>query len=302
MRIGLITQLHGRPGGDTPPPTWSSIRERALLAEDVGFDMFVYEDVLMYRGEEATDGVWESVAISAAVAEATSTLSFGQSVINSPYRSPAMTVSIAETLNEISGGRYVLGIGAGNSPTSDYEGFGFATDKRYSRFAEAIEIIHSLARTGSVDFQGDFYSAKEGEIILRGPSDLWINVAAGGPKMLDLVAQYADAWNWWAWDETIEQCSARLLPILERLNDACMTQGREPESLERTLDVYSIIAPGLEADTGMDNPIRGSAPEIASAIGALGSLGIDEVRCDVFPKTPAGIEAMAPVVAMVHDL
>ena len=74
--------------------------------------MFVYEDVLMYRGEEATDGVWESVAISAAVAEATSTLRFGQSVINSPYRSPAMTVSIAETLNEISGGRYVLGIGA----------------------------------------------------------------------------------------------------------------------------------------------------------------------------------------------
>lgn len=302
MRIGLINQLHGRPDGDTPPPTWDSLRQRALVAEEVGFDMFVYEDVLMYRGEEATNGVWESVAISAAIAEATSTLRFGQSVINSPYRSPAMTVSIAETLNEISGGRYVLGIGAGNSPTSDYEGFGFPTDKRYSRFAEAIEIIHTLARTGSVDFQGDFYSVKEAQIVLRGPADLWINIAAGGPKMLDLVAQYADAWNWWTWDETVEECSARLPPMLEKLDDACIARGREHDSLERTLDVYSVVAPGFDADTGMDNPIRGSADEIAAAIGALGDLGFDEIRCDVFPKTPAGIEAMAPVVDIVHEL
>ena len=71
MRIGLINQLHGRPNGDTPPPTWASIKERALVAEQAGFDMFVYEDVLLYRGEEATNGVWESVAISAAIAEAT---------------------------------------------------------------------------------------------------------------------------------------------------------------------------------------------------------------------------------------
>ena len=72
MRIGLITQTHGRPGGDRPVPTWASIKERAVLAEQVGFDMFVYEDALMYKGDSGTMGVWESVALSGAIAEATS--------------------------------------------------------------------------------------------------------------------------------------------------------------------------------------------------------------------------------------
>ena len=78
MRIGLITQLHGRPDGDTPAPTWESIRERATTAEAVGFDMFVFEDALLYRGDQTTDGVWESVSIAAAVAATTSRISLGQ--------------------------------------------------------------------------------------------------------------------------------------------------------------------------------------------------------------------------------
>ena len=302
MRIGLINQLHGRPNGDAPPPTWASIKERALVAEQAGFDMFVYEDVLLYRGEEATNGVWESVAISAAIAEATSTLRFGQSVMNSPYRSPAMTVSIAETLNEISAGRYVLGIGAGNTADSDYEAFGFPTDKRYSRFAEAIEIIHTLTRQGTVSFDGDYYQVKESEIVLRGPSPLWINIAGGGPKMLGLAAKYADAWNWWVWGETTTDAVARLQPLIDQLDAACATEDRDPASLERTLDVYTVVAPGFEPDADLDNPIHGSAEDIAAALGTFGDLGIAEVRCDVYPKTPAAIEAMAPVVDLVHKV
>ena len=80
----------------------------------------MFEDALLYRGESATNGTWESMAIAAALAEATSTIEFGQSVINAPYRSPAMLASIATTLDEISGGRYVLGIGAGNTDDVDY--------------------------------------------------------------------------------------------------------------------------------------------------------------------------------------
>lgn len=160
MRIGLVTQLHGRPDGDTPAPSWESISRRATTAEAVGFDMFVFEDALLYRGEETTDGVWESVSIAAALAATTSTINLGQSVINSPYRSPAMTAKIADTIDEISGGRFVLGIGAGNTEDSDYEAFGFPTDRRYSRFAEAIQIIHGLLRNGEIDFEGEFYTAR----------------------------------------------------------------------------------------------------------------------------------------------
>jgi alkanesulfonate monooxygenase SsuD/methylene tetrahydromethanopterin reductase-like flavin-dependent oxidoreductase (luciferase family) len=303
MRIGLINQLHGRPDGDVAAPTWNSVRERALTAEEAGFDVFVFEDALLYEGEETRDGVWESVSVAAALAAATERIGLGQSVVNSPYRSPAMTAKIAETLDEISGGRYVLGIGAGNTPDSDYEAFGFPTDRRYSRFAEAIQIIHSLLKTGRADFAGEFYSAKQAELVLRGPRPQGppINIAAGGPRMLGLVARYADAWNWWGWDETFDQIKERLKPLIDQLQAACEEEGRDPGSLERTFDLYSVVAPGFDTSVAdMTNPVSGSADEIAEQLLRLGDLGFAEVRCDVFPQTTAAITAMQPVVELVQ--
>jgi len=308
MRIGLITQLHGRPGGDTPAPSWESISKRAITAEAAGFDMFVFEDALLYRGEEATDGAWESVSIAAAVAATTNRIDFGQSVVNSPYRSPAMTAKIADTIDEISGGRFVLGIGAGNTDDSDYEAFGFPTDKRYSRFAEAIQIIHGLLKNGEIDFEGEFYSAKRAELVLRGPRPQGppINIAAGGPKMMQLVAKYADAWNWWGWGETLEQLKDRLRPLIELLEQACETEGRDPSTLGRTFDLYTIIPEGFTAKDmntyglEMKQPVAGTSEEIADFILSIGALGFGEVRCDVFPKTSAAIDAMRPVVEIVH--
>lgn len=303
MRIGLINQLHGRPNTDVPAPSWDSIRERATVAETVGFDIFVFEDALLYRGEESADGSWESVSVAGAIAAATSRIGFGQSVINSPYRSPAMTAKIADTLDEISAGRYVLGIGAGNTADSDYEAFGFPTDRRYSRFAEAIHIIHGLLKNGSIDFEGEFYTAKQTELVLRGPREKGppINIAAGGPKMLQLVARYADAWNWWSWDETVPEIATRLRPIVSTLETACEDVQRDFSSLERTFDLYTVVPSGFGADgLEIQNPVIGSPEEIASFILSLGELGFDEVRCDVFPKTTAAIEAMQPVVELVH--
>lgn len=303
MRIGVIAQLHGRPGGALEP-SWESINRLATVAERVGFDMFVFEDVLMYRGDEATDGCWESMTIAGALAASTSRIRLGQSVINAPYRSPAMTASMATTLDEISDGRYVLGIGAGNSPTSDYEGFGFPTDRRYSRFAESIEVIHTLLRTGAVDYDGDFHFAKRAELVLRGPSPSGppINIAAGGPRMLRLVARYGDAWNWWGWDETIDEIIGRMSPLVAELERACVEVGRDSTEIERTFDLYSVVAPGFSADaSAMSQPVSGSADEIAETLLSLRALGIDEVRCDLTDKTEAGIEAMAPVVEALHN-
>jgi alkanesulfonate monooxygenase SsuD/methylene tetrahydromethanopterin reductase-like flavin-dependent oxidoreductase (luciferase family) len=244
------------------------------------------------------------MTIAGALAASTSRIRLGQSVINAPYRSPAMTASMATTLDEISDGRYVLGIGAGNSPTSDYEGFGFPTDRRYSRFAESIEVIHTLLRTGAVDYDGDFHSAKRAELVLRGPSPSGppINIAAGGPRMLRLVARYGDAWNWWGWDETIDEIIGRMGPLVAELERACVEVGRDSTEIERTFDLYSVVAPGFSADaSAMSQPVSGSADEIAETLLSLRALGIDEVRCDLTDKTEAGIEAMAPVVEALHN-
>jgi alkanesulfonate monooxygenase SsuD/methylene tetrahydromethanopterin reductase-like flavin-dependent oxidoreductase (luciferase family) len=306
MRIGLVNQLHGRPGGKSPAPDWESITHRASAAERVGFDSFVFEDALLYRGKEATNGVWESMSIAAALAASTTDIHIGQSVINSPYRSPAMTASLATTLDEISGGRYIFGIGAGNTPDSDYEAFGFPTDHRYSRFAEAIEIIHSLLKTGKADFDGEYYTVRDAELVLRGPHPQGppINIAAGSPKMLRLAAKYGDAWNWWGWDETLEQLSNRLKPIIDQLEQACEATERDPADLVRTVDVYTVVPEAFRdsdrGDLGMEKPVLGSSQEISEFLLGLGELGFEEARVDLWPKTTAAIEAMEPVVSAVH--
>jgi alkanesulfonate monooxygenase SsuD/methylene tetrahydromethanopterin reductase-like flavin-dependent oxidoreductase (luciferase family) len=309
MRLGLINQLHGRPDGAIRAPSWRSISERAAAAEAAGFDIFVFEDALLYRREEATDGVWESVAIAAAVAATTRHINLGQSVVNSPYRAPAMMAKIAETIDEISGGRFVLGMGAGNTPNSDYEAFGIPTDKRFSRFAEAIQIIHGLLKNGEVDFEGEFYSAKQAELVLRGPRQNGppINIAAGGPKMLELTARYGDAWNWWGWDETLEQIMVRLRPIIEVLEQACEAEDRDPSTLARTFDLYTVVPEAFKNRIGnfpglqVEQPVTGTSAEIAEYILSLGELGLEEIRCDVWPKETAAVEAMERVVEIVHS-
>lgn len=308
MRLGLINQLHGRPDGATPAPSWKSISERAAAAEAAGFDVFVFEDALLYRGAGGTDGVWESVAIAAALAATTTRMDLGQSVVNSPYRSPAMMAMIAETIDEISGGRFVLGIGAGNTPDSDYAAFGFPSDKRYSRFAEAIQIIYSLLKNGEFDFDGEFYSVKQAELVLRGPRPNGppINIAAGSPKMLRLVARYGDAWNWWGWDETLDQLRVRLGPIIDQLERACEAEERDSSTLVRTFDLYTVVPEAFKSQIGdasgvpLEHPVTGTAAEIAEYILSLAEFGLEEVRCDVWPKEKAAVEAMEAVVEMVH--
>jgi alkanesulfonate monooxygenase SsuD/methylene tetrahydromethanopterin reductase-like flavin-dependent oxidoreductase (luciferase family) len=278
------------------------VSELAQTAEASGFDSFVFEDALLYRSESATDGSWESVSIAAALAVATERIHIGQSVVNSPYREPALMAKIADTLDEISGGRYIFGIGAGNTATSDYLAFGAPTDRRYSRFAEGIEIIHSLLKTGRVDFQGEFYSARDAELVLRGPRKGGppINIAGSGSKMLRLVARFADAWNWWTYNETLAEVTERMGPIVSELETACYETGRNPEDIDRTIDVYTIVPPGMPVPEGSDGLVSGSAEEIAGYLVGLQDLGFTEARCDLTAKTPAGVRAMANVVAMVH--
>ncbi len=297
MKIGLINQLHGASDGRWPSPTWESLRERALAAEAVGFDSFVYEDALLYRNGESSKGSWAAVAIGSALAAVTSRIGIGTSVMNAPYRSAAMMANIAQTIDEVSGGRFIFGIGCGNTPT-DYEAFGFPTDHRVSRFEEALQIIHGLLKEGTVNFEGRFHSAKNSELALNAPRPQGppIIVAAGKPRMLRLAARYGDVWNWWTYDSRgPEQHS--LNPIIDELERACDDEGRDPSTLGRCLDFYSVDAL-RDGDNGA--AVTGSAAEIAERLLAFRVLGFDEVRCDVQPWTTEGIQAMEDVVKLVH--
>lgn len=298
MRIGLIVGIHGHRGA---APTWDLVREQVLAAELAGFDLAVIEDALLAASDDGgSEGYWESVSMAGALAAATQTIELGHSVINAPYRSAGLTAKIAETLDEISGGRFFLGIGLGN--TSDYDQFGVPADRRFSRFAETMEIIHGLLRTGRVDVDGVFQYARGAELKPRGPRPAGppIVIAGKGPKMLRLTAQYADGWNWWSVGAPDLE---PLRPIVDELERACEEVGRDPRTLRRTLDVYSLDP--LGAFSGDEVPIAGDPDEMADALLRFGELGFDEVRVNVFPvrsfdELPRVIEALGGVVERLH--
>ena len=301
MRIGLVMGLHGGPPESSrEAPRWEGIRRQARAAEAAGFDLVVLEDALLYRDEDETVGYWESIVVAGALAAATECIQIGHSVLKGPYRSPALVAKIAETLDEVSGGRYVLGLGRGNVPDHDYAAFGFSGGDRTARFEEALHIIHGLLKDGRVDFAGSHWSAREADLVMRGPRSQGppIVVAAKGPRMLRLAARYADGWNWW----TDAPDLGPLRPVVDELERACAEVGRDPLTLPRSLDVYSLDPLGRFPDQAA----FGAGPErIAEQLLAFGELGVEEVRVNLYhPPDDLAVldEALARLSGVVATL
>jgi len=293
--IGVYIRLFGRRGDDGATPSWQSIRDAAIAAEAAGFDRVVLEDALLYEADAGNLGLWDPIAIAAAVASATSSIGIAHAVLNNPYWHPGIVARAAATLDEISGGRYRLGIGLGNTP-DDYPRFGIAADRRLSRFEESIQVIRDLLRTGRAQFDGEFVHVPDGELPLRGPSPTGppIVIAAGKPKAMRAAARWADEWNWW----TTEPAGYESMrPLVEELERACEEVGRDPATLGRSLDVYSIKPPSASASNS-------SATEAAGTLLGWRDLGFQEVRVNVAVPDAWSIAdafaAVADVVRLAH--
>ena len=132
---------------------WPELRDMAQTAESVGFDSLWLGDHLLYRRPDGNVGPWEVWTSLAGIAEATTRVEIGPLVASTSFHSPPMLAKMAATVDEISSGRLILGLGAGwNEP--DYTAFGFPYDQRVSRFEEAFTIIRTLLRDGHIDFEG----------------------------------------------------------------------------------------------------------------------------------------------------
>jgi alkanesulfonate monooxygenase SsuD/methylene tetrahydromethanopterin reductase-like flavin-dependent oxidoreductase (luciferase family) len=294
MRVGLALRMEEKRVGETIP-RWEHMLAQTLAAERADFDIVTIADAVTDKGR----GFWEAMTLAGALAASTTSIGIAHSVVNPPYREPAVVARAAETLDEISGGRYTLGIGAGNTP-DDYRMFDMDADPRFSRFAERLEVIVSLLRMGTVDFDGQFEHAHADWWSPRGPRPQGppVVVAAGGPKMVALTARLADGWNWWA---DTGGAPDHLPPILEQLNRSCEEAGRDPSSVERSIDMYSFDPLGM---TDQPQFATGSAEEMAAPIVQLADLGIDEVRIEVVAersKLAEATEAMSDVVYLVHS-
>ena len=158
MKVGWTVLLADYIGqGQTP--RYTHIRDMARQAEAVGFDSIWLYDHLLYRSAgHDTIGIWECWTILSALAEATERVELGTLVACNSFRNPALLAKMAITLDEVSNGRFILGLGAGwNQP--EYDAFGIPFDHLVDRFEEALQIIRPLLKEGRVDFQGEVLSS-----------------------------------------------------------------------------------------------------------------------------------------------
>ena len=280
-------------------PRWAQIAEMAHVAEDVGFDSFWMPDHLTYHFDNVhPQGGWDVWSLLAGIAAITQKIEIAPLVACSSFRNPALIAKMADTIDEISGGRFILGLGAGwHKP--EYEMFGFPFDHRVSRFEEALQIIAPLLRTGKVDFEGKYYSARECELRPRGPRPAGppILIGGGGDRMLRLTATYADAWNLDRKNDVTE-----VMGWKEKVDAACREVGRDPKTLSRYIgiqvDLLNETREAMQPRQFVQHPwpLVGTPEELAARIRAYRAAGVEHMIVLVNPESAAGIEAFGPVL------
>lgn len=294
------------------PYSWAETRALALRAEDGGFESLWLYDHLLYRepGEPA-QGIWECWTFLSALAEVTQRVQLGTLVSCVLFRNPALLAKMAVGVDEVSGGRVILGLGAGwNAP--EFEAFGIPFDHRTSRFEEALHIIHPLLTKGQVDFEGTYYTARNGELAPRGPRPHGPPLLLGtwGPRGLRLTAEYASMWNagYLSHDASLEEAIATV-------DAACRAVGRDPATLAKT-SLIAVTFPDLggpaiqreeesiqlnAAQTVKFQMLAGTPASLAERFLGYERLGLAHVMLEVHPFTREAIDRVAEARCLYRE-
>ena len=266
--------------------TFEETRAFASIAEGVGLDSIWVFDHLLFRFEgEPDEGPHEAWTTLTALAPVVPRVELGALVMCSSFRPAGVMAKMAATLDDLSGGRLTLGIGAGwHAP--EYEAFGLPFDHRVGRFAEDLEIIARLLRGETVDLDGQWRQYRRAVLLPPPARRTPILVASKGERMLRLTATWADAWNT-AW---FDQVDDRLRGRLRDLDAACDDVNRDRAALRRTIGIR-LHEPGEGADDreGTDTDAAG----LADLLDELEDAGFADAIIWSLAKTPVALERIA---------
>jgi probable F420-dependent oxidoreductase len=284
---------------------WPELLDMARAADDVGFDSVWVGDHLLYRGPgQDPRGPWEAWSVLAGLAAATTRVTLGPLVACTAFHNPAVLAKQAATVDEISGGRLIVGLGAGWNET-EFRAFGIPFDHRIDRFEEAFTIIRGLLKEGAVDFEGRYHAARDCELLPRPsrPGGPPILVGSNGPRMLRITMAHADAWNSWYTDTGNRPKG--IAPLRQIVDDACRDVGRDPREVERTVAVHVRLPGGrgrVMGDTSARQavePLSGSVDAIADGLRAYAGVGIAHLQLVLDPISRRSIEQMAPALQIL---
>ena len=280
---------------------WPEYVAMARRAEELGYDTLWLGDHLLYRfADGSTRGPWEAWTMLSALAAATSRIRLGPLVAATAFHAPAMLAKMAATVDEVSGGRLMLGLGAGWNET-EFRAFGFPFDHRIDRFEEAFTILRTLLREGAIDFDGRYYQARDCELLPRParPGGPPLLIGSRGERMFRITLPHVDAWNVWFSDTG--NSPAGVPPLRDLVDRVCRDVGRDPATVERTVAVQVRLTGGtgrFQADFAkpIHPSLSGSAEDMAAGLRAYADEGIAEIQAVLDPINLASLEEFAAVL------
>lgn len=283
---------------------WPELFSMARTAEAVGFDSVWLGDHLLYDLPGGlTRGPWEVWTSLAALAAVTERVELGPLVAATSFHAPAMLAKQAATVDAISGGRLILGLGAGWNER-EFRAFGFPYDHRVSRFEEAFTIIRTLLREGRIDFDGSYYRVEDC-VLDPGPSRPGgppLMLGSTSPRMMRIALSHVDAWNvWWSeYGNTPEGFAG----VRDRVHEAADRAGRSSE-VAATAAVMVRLPGGTGRLMGSGDydrlvePVQGSPADIAGHLEAMARAGASHLQLVVDPITQASIEKLADTLGLL---
>jgi len=283
---------------------WAELREMARRAEGIGLDSIWVGDHLLYRGDgRPPRGPWEAWTTLAALAAVTDRVEIGPLVAATSFHNPALLAKMAATVDELSGGRLILGLGAGWNE-AEYLAYGFPFDHRVSRFAEAFTIVRTLLREGRCDHHGTYFDLDDCELLPRGPrpSGPPLMIGSDGPRMLGITLPHVDAWN--AWFTWFGNSPEGYRPMRERVDAACRAVARDPAEVERTVALFIGFPDGQGRQLGdLSDPdveaISGEPAVLARTLQDFADEGVSHVQLVLDPITLDSISRLTPTLALL---
>jgi alkanesulfonate monooxygenase SsuD/methylene tetrahydromethanopterin reductase-like flavin-dependent oxidoreductase (luciferase family) len=274
---------------------WPEIERMARLVEDSGFDSIWVGDHMLFEESGTLKGPWEAFTQLSAIAAVTSRVEIGPLVAAQPFHEPAILAKQASTVDEVSGGRLTLGLGAGWNRL-EFDAYGLPYERRVSRFAEGFEIIRRLLLGETVTFQGEFYDL-EGCVLLppsSRPGGPPLMIGSNSPRMLSIALPHVEWWNSWFAD--FDNDPSRLPTLLSKIDDACELADRDPATLKKSVALLFQMPRGGNRARAV-NPIIGGVEAMSEALHETAAAGIDAVQLVLDPIDEPSVDAMAEVLA-----
>lgn len=288
--------------------SWDETLAAGRSAAAMGYSGLWYADHFMPMAAKPADGpVHEAFTMMAALAATVPDVRIGSMVTGNTYRNPAVMAKQAVTIDHISGGRFILGMGAGWQENEHIAyGLDFETFKwRFDRLEEALTIIRSLTTQARTTFQGTHYQMNDAPLDpkpVRGT--LPIIIGGQGPnRSLPLVARFGDAWNMWGTPAMMAETGAIL-------DQRCAQIDRDPKSIERTAAALvfatrdeAVLAKLRSRDTGRPTLI-GNPTELTEELAAYERAGVHEliVAGFAYRTAPEREDALGLIMEALHGL